>query len=524
MRKHPVLTILTVLLLLFSTGTAESADTLSASLYDPGFPAEASWLYEHEISLEEVRGLFTVPVLFGKNPEDILTVYYNTDDLIYDAGFVERSGHYIEQIAECTRIPEFLEDPEYAKTVLTPSYVTGGPFRWKTLNDFYTDSNPNRFERVLEHFDRMVLLQEETVELEGHPALLCLFRMVEDDDYCAGILGSVLYARNDFALLVSFISFSGENGVSMDDLRAVARLIRYDGSNVWITAGDGEFTIRAEDGNPVAYAGKNKTLTADFAFPDQVDRKIATISNDPRVTRQDFIRWSLVDAETKDPVSEIPVNDQGVVRADKHLSDVRTVEITAESTIFHTKATMSLTVVPAVSGISADREELYLYAGTDTSETVRVRLNPETVPPVGIVWKAQKSGIVDTSAGDDGTAVIRPLAPGKTAVIITEPGGKSARLNVSVVVPVEQVELALSGRPIPGGRVAVKSTLVPKAAGNKKLEWSLNVDESVASVSNKGLVTISREAAAGTKIVVTCKALGAPEPVVSSIEFEVVAK
>ena len=521
MSKHTVLTVLTALLLLLSTGTAENTGTLSVSLYDPGFPAEASWLYEHDISLEKVRRLFTVPILFGNDPENLLNVYCNTDNLIYSAGFVERSGHYIEEIAECARIPEFLEDTEYARTMLTPSYVTGGPFRWKTLNDFYPDSSHGRFERVLEHFDFLDLMQEETVELEGHPALLCLFRMVEDDDYCAGILGSVLYARNDTVVLVSFISFSGEDGVSMDDLRAVARLIRYDGNNVEMTAGDGEFTIRAEDGNPVAYAGKSKALIADFACPDQVDRKIATISDDPRVTRQDYIRWSVLDAETKEPVSGISVNDHGVVMADKHLGDVRMVEVTAESTIFHTKTAMSLTVIPAVSGISADRDELYLYAGTDASETICVRLEPETVPPVGIVWKAWKSGIVDISAGDDGTAVIRPVAPGKTAVILTEPGGKSAHLNVSVVVPVEQVELTLTGRPFPGGRLAVNPTLIPKNAGRKELEWSLNVDESIASVSKKGLVTISRDAVAGTKIVVTCKALGAPEPVVSTIGFEV---
>ena len=120
--------------------------------------------------------------------------------------------------------------------------------------------------------------------------------------------------------------------------------------------------------------------------------------------------------------------------------------------------------------------------------------------------------------------VIRPVAAGNTVVIISEPGGKTARLKVSVVTPVEQVELTLAGRPIPGGRVAVKSAPIPKTAGNKTLEWSLNVDESVASVSKKGVVTISRDAAPGTRIVVTCKALGAPDPVVSTIEFEVFAK
>ena len=88
----------------------------------------------------------------------------------------------------------------------------------------------------------------------------------------------------------------------------------------------------------------------------------------------------------------------------------------------------------------------------------------------------------------------------------------------------QQVDLTLSGRPFPGGRVAVKAALLPQAAADKRLEWSLDVDAAIASISNRGIITISNRAAPGTKIVAACKALGAPEPILSTLEFEVIEK
>ena len=69
--------------------------------------------------------------------------------------------------------------------------------------------------------------------------------------------------------------------------------------------------------------------------------------------------------------------------------------------------------------------------------------------------------------------------------------------------------------------MTVSAALEPKKAGSKNLEWSLDVDESVATVNAKGQVKIAKEAAAGTVITVTCKALGAPEPVIGTLQITV---
>lgn len=106
---------------------------------------------------------------------------------------------------------------------------------------------------------------------------------------------------------------------------------------------------------------------------------------------------------------------------------------------------------------------------------------------------------------------------------MTEPGGKKFTLKLNVTEPVTDIELSVNGKPKPGGTVTVKYTLLPKTAGKKDVEWSLDVGEEIATVS-KGKVKISKDAAPGTVITVTCTATGAPEPVVRTIQIEEVEK
>ena len=508
-------------LLLFLSVSAASGETLSASLYGPG-ATDQSPLYEHEIVCESVRkNLFTVPVLFRQDLQDPYTVYYGSRDIVYSAGFIGRTGDYVEEIVECVETADFFEDEEYARSVLTASYVTDGPFRWRTFNEFSPDPDTAPFHRELDYYVSFGTPEEESLTLDGHPALLTLRPMYDDLDIFSGMLGSILYARNDTALLVSFITSNSSGGVTMDDLRAVARLITYDEGNAAYSLGDGAFTLATEDGASYAFSGTSKALAVTFTHPEAFNRKIETVFSQADIRKNAFLTWSVLDTETKEPVSGVSIDAQNILHVKKGLTEVIHLEVTAEAAVFHTKVTLPLTVYPAVAKITPDRSELFLYAGTDAPETVKVSLMPAAAPPIGITWTARKSGIVSIVPGDDGSAAFTPIAPGTTPVTIASPSGKTARLNVRVVEPVQQVELALSGRPFPGGRVAVKSTFLPKTAANKQLEWSLDVDADVASINDSGRITISNQAAPGTKITVTCKALGAPEPVVSTLEFEI---
>ena len=148
-------------------------------------------------------------------------------------------------------------------------------------------------------------------------------------------------------------------------------------------------------------------------------------------------------------------------------------------------------------------------------------MDPETVPAVGLTWSAGRKEIVEIAAADDGTAVITPLKAGKVTVTVRAPGGKSAKLKVSTVDPVTGLELTVKGTPKAGKAVTVSAALEPKNAGNQALEWSLDVGEDVASITGKGQVRIAKTAPAGTVITVTCRALGAPEPIEKTIGITV---
>ena len=190
------------------------------------------------------------------------------------------------------------------------------------------------------------------------------------------------------------------------------------------------------------------------------------------------------------------------------------------SSPFLTTATKEITVIPAATGITAEPAEVILYEGKENQASVKAAVEPESIPNSLITWKTDKSNIVEIVDNHDGTALITPLKAGKINVTATEPGGKKATVRVSVVVPVEGIELKVSGQAKPGGTVQIKPTLSPKNAGNKKVEWLIDVGEEIATVKN-GTVKIKKDVPAGTVIKVTCTAPGAPEPISETVEIEV---
>ena len=177
--------------------------------------------------------------------------------------------------------------------------------------------------------------------------------------------------------------------------------------------------------------------------------------------------------------------------------------------------------MPQVKAVSVEPAELFFYTGTEGSAEVKAVLDPDTVPPLGITWTPSKKDVVEITAdAENGTAVIRPLGAGKITVAVKEPGGKNAKLSVNVIQPVETVELTVKGNAKPGGTVTVAAAVLPKQAGNKDVEWSLDVGEEIATIT-KGKLKIAKTAPAGTVITVTCTAAGAPEPVTATVQVEV---
>lgn len=406
----------------------------------------------------------------------------------------------------------------YTRDDTTPFYIWVDYTVDTPLKEFAEDAE-TALKQYNTSYSKYEDYQSEEILLDGHPALAQVFKV--DDRTGAYSMGILQYARNNRVLYARVFSIS-QNGtpwedlprVTLGDLRKIAEGIVYDPAQASFTVADGAISLTAKEGADVLTAGKKLTLLAAFANPDRVNRK----------AKNDTVEWSVTDPVSGAAPEGVTVDTRGVVTAGKQIGQVLKVEVKAESPVFHTSAVFPVTVIPAVKKLAVEPAEIFFYTGTEASETVKAVLDPDTVPPLGITWTAAKEGIVEiTPNTENGTAMIRPLAAGKVQVAVKEPGGKNAKLTVNVVAPVEDMTLEAKGKPVPGGTVTVKETLVPKQAGNKNVEWTLDVGEEIATVA-KGNVKIAKTAPVGTVITVTCTALGAPESLVRAVQIEVVEK
>lgn len=355
--------------------------------------------------------------------------------------------------------------------------------------------------------------KEKLIDVDGHNVYLmcCELQSVQ------GSLGLIVDIRENTMLNIHIIQYStGEDAGSIPkfnlvDLEALARKITFDPDKAPVRRADGDLTVSMAEGSlHTASAGATLTFTAAFANPEAV-----------KAEGLDQVQWSVKDPDTGAAAKGITISEEGVLAVDKKLKETRNVEVTAEATGFPgTKASWPLTVYPPVKKLTVEPADVTFYTGSEQAATVKV-LSDQGFCPAGVTWTPAKKDIIEITDNLDGTAAIKPLKAGKTAVAVKEPGGKNAKLNVSVVDPVESVELTVKGNVKPGASVTVSAALQPKTAGNKNVEWSLDVGEDIATIDARGRVKISKAAASGTKITVTCKALGAPEPVTATTVIEI---
>ncbi len=359
------------------------------------------------------------------------------------------------------------------------------------------------------NLDGVDVTEDVTEHVNGRPVriVLGMIRPGDEPDYYIGMLGMAI---NRYFLRFTVFSYCGNGGttenlppVTVSDMLRIAELVEFDPSQASLVTADGELTVAAKNGEQALTAGRRIQYTAAFANPDRVNKK----------AKNDTVEWSVADAETGEAPEGIKIDKNGNLSADAKIAVVKKVLVKASSPIFHTEATTEVTVIPQVKKITVEPAELFFYVGTDTVQAVRAVLDPDTVPPIGITWTPSKKDVLEITAADDGTAQIRALAAGKYNVNVKEPGGKACQLRVSIVEPVTAVTLALKGKAKPGQTVTIAATLEPKNVGNRALEWAIDADESVATINDKGQMKITKEAQPGTEITVTCRALGAPEPV-----------
>ena len=350
-------------------------------------------------------------------------------------------------------------------------------------------------------------LKQLDLEIDGHPARMVTYTLSADGQ--ASHFGEIHYVRNNCCL--SFRIYASRTDVPADrlvpvsfaDLERFAAEIHYDEEAAPLRESDTLLSLTAKGDKTLLAGGESLVLAAAFANPNAV--KAAGGSG---------ISWALTDPATGEAPEFAVLSAPGVVMVYRTLQAPAELDVVASSDAFGTSASLRLTVVPAASALSLDPQEGTLYL-TSSPVAFRALPVPETIPADLMSWTFAGTCAELTLPGD-GSAVISPLGAGSGMLTVAAPGGRRTSLKITVLIPVESVELTRKGDAVPGAKISYTAAVLPKNAANRKVSWSVDVSPDIASISSAGKLTISKEAPVGTQITVTCTAPGAPEPVIVS--------
>ncbi len=357
---------------------------------------------------------------------------------------------------------------------------------------------------------------EKTAEINGTPVYMMCFETGEGET-ASGSAGYIYAIRENTILVMTIVCGKAEEyptRITISDLEAVAGGIAFDPEKAPVRREDGELTVSAKGDQQAVQAGKKIQVSASFANPRAVKGDNA-----------DALTWTVTDQETGEAPEGITFDGKGTLSVSKNLTAKKTVVVTAASEMFGTSASCTVIAVPVIRGIAADPKTVTLYSDSDDSAAIRITAGLDISPEeMELSWTDKPKGIAEIIPENDGTFTLKALAAGSTTVTFTEAGGKTASVKVSVMQPVQSMKLSSSGNPVPGGTVKAAADIKPGNAGNRKVVWSLDVGEDIATVNDYGRIKINRNAPIGTVITVTCTANGAKEPLVETMQLEVTGK
>ena len=291
----------------------------------------------------------------------------------------------------------------------------------------------------------------------------------------------------------------------MKDLDRIAEGIRYEPDENSIHREDAQLTLKTPDGGTFMVAGESLPLTVEFANPDKINDK----------EKNNSLTWVIKDAESGEETDAASINQYNVLKINRDIEKMMNLEVTAVSAMFGTKASCTITVCPRTKEISVEPDTIYWYRGRKNPPvTVKATVEPKDIPPDRLTWEAYDAKKLTVTPNDDGTAVLTFLEGGNNSATVTAPDGTKGLVRIRTVSPVESIALERKGKALPGKTVTYKVRFEPDKGIIKDVEWSIDVGEDIAVINEKGEIAIQSETVPGTVITVTCKALGAPEPVI----------
>jgi uncharacterized protein YjdB len=160
-------------------------------------------------------------------------------------------------------------------------------------------------------------------------------------------------------------------------------------------------------------------------------------------------------------------------------------------------ATCEVTVIAPVETITLSPETCEIARGEEITLTATV--GPEDATDKSVSWGTSNKNVATV----DSNGTVRGVGKGQARITVRS-GNVSAQCTVTVTMPVEGISLDKTSLVIGRGNTAtLKATVTPADASDKSIVWSSS-DASVASVSDKGVVTAIKKG----KAVITANASG----------------
>lgn len=147
------------------------------------------------------------------------------------------------------------------------------------------------------------------------------------------------------------------------------------------------------------------------------------------------------------------------------------------------KATCKVTVITPVEGVSIASK---VTLGVGKTKTLVPKFTPEKPSNTNVKWRSSNKSVATVSSSGKITAVSTGTA---TITCTTEDGGFKAKCTVTVVIPVESIELNKTDvKLVVGKRTQLKPTLLPIDATDRSYKWSSS-DPKIARISENGYIT-----------------------------------
>ena len=160
-----------------------------------------------------------------------------------------------------------------------------------------------------------------------------------------------------------------------------------------------------------------------------------------------------------------------------------TTTITATTEDGGLTAECEISVIVPVQDINLSHSNVKLVEGDEF--TLSATVKPDNATNKSIIWTSSDKSVATVTDGK-----VTAVNGGTTTITATtEDGGLTAECEISVIVPVQDINLSHSNvKLVEGDEFTLSATVIPDNATNKEVTWRSS-DESVVTVSKAGVIT-----------------------------------